>query len=281
MRIALRTGVTLSYEVFGDGGGTPVVLVPGLHQATLFNQMQMPFLTKAGHQVITFDHRGVPPSEETPPPYTMTGLAEDVGALIEQLELQPCAIVGYSFGALMILELAMRRPELLRTAVLVGVPWKPSALQRAIRQEAVERLRAGIRLPSVMEGIYRALYLFGPRALNRDAFVQPYLEGLQGLGESGGHGGLGHAEACIAYEPQPERIARIETPCLIVAMEHDIVAPYHLSRELAKLIPRSSYTEIKNCGHAALLEKPTELNRILAGYLAGIASDPREDPLAG
>ncbi|WP_369249791.1 alpha/beta fold hydrolase [Streptomyces sp. R41] len=274
MDIALKTGVTLSYDIFGDPEGSPVILVPGQHQANLFNQMQVPYLTKRGHRVITFDHRGVPPSEETPPPYTMEGLAEDVAALIEQLGVGPCAIVGYSLGATIILELAVERPELLTRAVLVGVPWKPSALHRAIREDALERLRAGVVMPPVMEGIYRAMYLFGPRALNRNAFIEPYLEGLRGLAAAGGHGALGHAEASAAYDPDPARIAGITVPCLVVGMEHDIMAPYPMARELAKLIPGAEYREIKNSGHAALLEKPTEVNTLLAEYLGVEAQAP-------
>jgi pimeloyl-ACP methyl ester carboxylesterase len=276
MRVALSTGVTLSYDIFGPEDGLPIVLVPGQHQAVLFNQMQVPFLTKAGHRVITYDHRGVPPSDEPPPPYSMPGLADDLIALIETLELGRCALVGYSLGAMVILELAMGRPELISRAALVGVPWKPSALQRAIREEAVRRLHSDAALPPVLEGIYRALYLFGPRALNRDAFVEPYLAGLQGIGESGGHGGIGHADASASYEPTPEQVAKITAPLLVVGMEHDIVAPHHLSRELADLIPTATYTQIKNCGHAALLEKPTELNRLLSDWLAtGVVAEPR------
>lgn len=276
MRVELRTDVTLSYDTYGPEDGPIVVLVPGQHQALLFEQMQVPHLVKAGYRVVTFDHRGVAPSEETPPPYTMEGLADDVAALSETLDLGQCSYVGYSLGAMMILELAMRRPELISRAALVGVPWKPSALQRAIQAEAVRRLHSDVALPTVLEGIYRALYLFGPRALNRDAFIEPYLEGLQGIGESGGHGAIGHADASSNYEPTPEQVARIQVPLLIVGMEHDIVAPNHLSRELAKLIPTATYTEIRNSGHAALLEKPTELNTLLAEYLArGTVAPPR------
>ncbi|MFI9643755.1 alpha/beta fold hydrolase [Micromonospora sp. NPDC051925] len=268
MLISLKTGVTLNYEIFGNADGSPVVLVPGQHQAALFHQMQVPFLTQRGYRVITFDHRGVPPSEETPPPYSMEGLAEDVAALIEQLDVGPCAIVGYSLGATIILELAVERPELLTRSALVGVPWKPSALHRAIREDALERLRAGVVMPPVMEGIYRAMYLFGPRALNRDAFIQPYLEGLRGLAESGGHGALRHAEASASYDPDPARIAAITVPTLVVGMEHDIMSPYPMARELAGIVPGAQYREIKICGHAALLEKPTEVNTLLAEFLS-------------
>lgn len=267
MQVRLRTDVTISYEVFGPEDGPPVVLIAGQHQADLFDMMQVPYLVRAGYRVVTYDHRGVAPSEETPPPYSMEGLTDDLVALVEELGIPRCAYVGYSLGATMLLELATTRPEMITRAALVGVPWKPSALQRAIQAEAVARLRSDVALPAVLEGIYRALYLFGPRALNRDAFVEPYLEGLQGLAESGGHGAIGHADAAVNYQPSSEQVGRIDVPLLIVGMEHDIVAPPHLSAELAALIPSAVYAELRNCGHAALLEKPTELNSMLAEYL--------------
>jgi pimeloyl-ACP methyl ester carboxylesterase len=276
MFVELKTNVTLSYDIFGPEDGPVVVLAPGQHQAVLFEQMQVPQLVRAGYRVVIFDHRGVAPSEETPPPYSMEGLADDLAALSEALELGPCCYVGYSLGAMVILELARRRPDLIQRAALVGVPWKPSALQLAIRSEAVERLHADGSLPPVLEGIYRALYLFGPRALNRDAFIRPYLEQFQGIGEDGRHGAIGHADAAVNYSPTAEEVAQIQVPLLIVGMEHDIVAPKDRSKELVKLIPSATYTEIRNCGHAALLEKPTELNTLLAGYLAsGEVAPPR------
>jgi pimeloyl-ACP methyl ester carboxylesterase len=284
MRARLSTGVTLSYDIFGPADGPVLVLVAGQHQAVLFEQMQVPYLVKAGYRVVIYDHRGVAPSEETPPPYTMEGLADDLAALVETLALGRSTFVGYSMGAMMILELAMRRPEMIDRAALVGVPWKPSALQRAIQAEAVERLHSGFALPSMLEGVYRALYLFGPRALNRDAFVEPYLAGLQGIAESGGHGAIGHADASVNYEPTAAQVGRIGVPLLVVGMEHDIVAPSHLSRELAALIPTATYSEMRNCGHAALLEKPTELNALLAEYLTSgkviSARRPRAEPVA-
>jgi pimeloyl-ACP methyl ester carboxylesterase len=276
MRIELNTAVSLSYDIYGPADGPVVVLVPGQHQAVLFEHMQVPQLVKAGYRVVTYDHRGVAPSEETPPPYSMEGLADDLAALAEALELGQCSYVGYSLGAMVILELSMRRPGLILRGALVGVPWKPSALQLAIRNEAVQRLNSDAVLSPTLEGIYRALYLFGPRALNRDAFIRPYLEQFQGIGEDGRHGAIGHADASVNYAPTAEQVSRIEVPLLIVGMEHDIVAPRDRSQELAKLIPTAAYTEIRNCGHAALLEKPTELNTLLAGYLSsGEVAPPR------
>lgn len=177
---------------------------------------------------------------------------------------------------MILLELAMKRPDLIGRAALIGVPWKPGALQQALQAEAVERLKNGYQVPALLEGAFRAMYLFGPRALNRDQFILPYLDGLAGLAESGGHGAIGHAEASTNFRPSEEDVAKVRVPLLIVGMEHDIVAPRHLSRELAELIPTAEYAEIRNCGHACLLEKPTEVNALVADYLrSGKVGVPR------
>lgn len=267
MRITLPTNVTLNYNLYGAEEDPVVVLVPGQHQASLFETMQVPHLTKVGYRVLTFDLRGVAPSEETPPPYTIELLAQDLAALNEALKLGPCTYIGYSAGAMILLELAMKRPDLVGRAALIGVPWKPGALQQSLQAEAVERLRNNYQVPALLEGVFRAMYLFGPRALNRDQFIQPYLDGLSGLVDSGGHGAFGHAEASNNFRPSEEDIAAVRVSLLIVGMEHDIVAPRHRSRELADLIPTAQYVEIRNCGHACLLEKPTEVNALVADYL--------------
>lgn len=277
MKATLPTDVTLSYEVFGPEDGPVVVLVPGQHQASLFEDVQVPHLTKMGYRVVTFDLRGVAPSEETPPPYTVELLAEDLAALNELLGLGECTYIGYSVGAMILLEFAMRRPDLVERAALIGVPWKASKLQEAIQAEAVARLQSDQKVPALLEGVYRAMYLFGPRALNRDAFIAPFLEGLQGWAESGGHGAIGHAEAARRFRPSESEVAEVRVPLLIVGMEHDIVAPRQFARELAALIPTAEYTEIRNSGHASLLEKPTEVNNLVGEYLrSGRIENPRD-----
>jgi pimeloyl-ACP methyl ester carboxylesterase len=276
MKIKLPTGVTLNYDITGPQDGPVVVLIPGQHQASLFETAQVPHLTRAGHRVVTFDLRGVPPSEETPPPYTVELLSEDLAALNEALGLGRCAYVGYSVGAMILLDFAMKRPELIDRAALIGVPWRASKLQEAIQTEAVTRLSSDQKIPALLEGVYRAMYLFGPRALNRDAFIGPFLEGLQGWAEAGGHGAIGHAEAARLFRPAETEVAKVTVPLLIVGMEHDIVAPRQFARELAKLIPTGEYAEIRNSGHACLLEKPTEVNNLVGEYLrTGKVGTPR------
>src|SRR5918911_233749 len=86
-------GVSLVYDVFGEGD--PVLLVCGTGQRSFTWQLfQVPALTQAGYRVVTFDNRGVPPSEAPPGPSTVQELADDAAGLIEHLYLAPCRVAG-------------------------------------------------------------------------------------------------------------------------------------------------------------------------------------------
>src|ERR1700733_6517112 len=106
-------GVRLVYNI--SGHGPPLVLVCGTGQAAYtWSLFQVPALVAAGYTVITFDNRGMPPSDCPPAPYTVQEMAHDLAGLIEGLGLAPCRVVGFSLGAMIAQELALARPDLVR-----------------------------------------------------------------------------------------------------------------------------------------------------------------------
>src|SRR6187399_2168266 len=119
MREATVNGVRLAYEVHGEGD--PLVLVCGLGQPAMTWQFSiLPGLVAAGYQVVTFDSRGVPPSEAPPAPYTVAQMAGDTAALIEHLGIGHCVVAGYSLGSWICEVLAADRPDLVRAAVFIA-----------------------------------------------------------------------------------------------------------------------------------------------------------------
>src|SRR5215470_9518243 len=71
------------------------------------------------YRCIAYDHRGQGRSPPSPGPYDMETLAEDAAALIGALDAAPCHFVGLSMGGFVGMRLALRRPALLRSLVLV------------------------------------------------------------------------------------------------------------------------------------------------------------------
>src|SRR3954452_757348 len=71
------------------------------------------------YRCITFDFRGQGQSEVTASGYDMDTLAEDAAALIQTLGVAPCHFVGLSMGGFIGMRLAVRRPELIQSLMLL------------------------------------------------------------------------------------------------------------------------------------------------------------------
>ena len=115
-------GVALHYEARGDGPTVLVVHAMGSDAACWAPAVDE--LAAAGARAIAYDRRGYGRSG-APTPYVATTVqeqAQDAGALLEALRAAPALLVGDGFGALVVLELLVRRPELARGAVLADPP---------------------------------------------------------------------------------------------------------------------------------------------------------------
>ncbi|MBU5617363.1 alpha/beta hydrolase [Psychrobacter sp. TAE2020] len=88
--------VELYYEV--QGTGKPVVLIHGWPLSGRAWEKQTPALVEAGYQVITYDRRGFGQSSKPWEGYDYDTLAQDLKALMDKLDLQDAAILGFSMG---------------------------------------------------------------------------------------------------------------------------------------------------------------------------------------
>ncbi|WP_350562381.1 alpha/beta hydrolase [Psychrobacter sp. CAL346-MNA-CIBAN-0220] len=88
--------IDLYYEV--QGTGKPVVLIHGWPLSGRSWEPQIAPLVDAGFQVITYDRRGFGQSSKPWEGYDYDTLAQDLKALMDELDLKDAAIVGFSMG---------------------------------------------------------------------------------------------------------------------------------------------------------------------------------------
>lgn len=115
-------GVALHYEERGEGPA--VLLVHAMGRDARSWSEALDALAAAGARAIAFDRRGYG-SSGAPEPYVATTVQEqsqDAGALLQALAAAPAVLAGAGFGALVVLELLVRRPQLALGAVLVDPP---------------------------------------------------------------------------------------------------------------------------------------------------------------
>jgi pimeloyl-ACP methyl ester carboxylesterase len=138
-------GVKLAYEE--HGAGPPVLLVHGTGGAVWD---PVPEKLAPEHRTIYYHRRGfgasVHPPIKDPPRHTA-----DAAALLERLDAAPAIVVGHSMGGMLSLDLAIRRPDLVRALVLIEPPLHfkkhPSRtmLRELIGAQIVRRTRGGER----------------------------------------------------------------------------------------------------------------------------------------
>lgn len=102
-------GIKIWYAEFGSG--EPVLFVHGgLGNSNYFGN-QVRALVAAHYKVIVMDSRGHGRSTRDARPYGYNLMSDDVVALLDYLKIPKVALIGWSDGAIIGLDIAMRHPE--------------------------------------------------------------------------------------------------------------------------------------------------------------------------
>src|SRR5882724_9874971 len=91
-----KTPVRLFYEDWGEG--KPVVFIHGWPVSHEMWEYQLAQLPQQGFRCIAYDRRGFGQSDKPWDGYDYTTLANDLKALLDELDLQDVVLVGFSMA---------------------------------------------------------------------------------------------------------------------------------------------------------------------------------------
>jgi pimeloyl-ACP methyl ester carboxylesterase len=174
-------------------------------------------------------------------------------------------------GSIIAQEVALARPELVRSAVLIATRARTDVLRRA--QAAADRTlqEAGIRLPPAYLAVRTVLEMLSPATLNDEADVSMWLE----LFELSGSSVSGQLAAVEALEDRRSALRGVVVPCRAVAFADDRVCPPYLVAEVAETIPGCDLVEITDAGHLGHLERPEAVNAAIVEFLGANRTSER------
>lgn len=144
LTVASAGGVQLSAEQAGSG--TPIVLLHGLTATRRYLLMGSKALERSGHRVIAYDARGHGHSSPaaTPWAYTYELLAKDLGAVLDQLEIERTVLAGASMGAQTALRFALENPNRICALGLITPAFDPDTHSKD-SYASWDRLARGLR----------------------------------------------------------------------------------------------------------------------------------------
>ena len=189
-------------------------------------------------------------------------LADWVMALLDAVGVEQATLVGHSMGSLVALEAAARFPQRVDRAALLGtslpMPVAPMLLElcRDDEPKAAALINAWSYSPSAQLGgsPVPGLWLVG---MNQQLMARQRPGAL-----------FRDMSACNAYARNPESLAEIVAPVLLVAGSADRMTPLKAARALLEHIPQARLTTIAGSGHALMAEKPDAVLDALRQFIA-------------
>lgn len=109
------------------GAGPLVLLVHGFPEYWYSWRHQLPVLADAGYRAVAMDVRGYGRSSRPTElaAYRMHELVEDVAAVVRGLGERSAVLVGHDWGATIVANTALLRPDVVRAAGMLAVPYTP------------------------------------------------------------------------------------------------------------------------------------------------------------
>ena len=251
MQLATDDGVDLHVEELG--AGPPVIMLHGL----LVGNMTTWYWTAAPeiarhHRVILFDLRGHGMSGRAPTGYDVDRMTRDLESVVVKLVDEPAFLVGHSFGALVALTFALRRPELVRKLALVEAPLPPSSLV-----ELNEFLKASPdRMLDSLPQLLRERMKAGGRQATRFANAIRFLAMESTLLD----------DLRSAEDVPDDELGLLRCPLLAVYGRASSCRA--AGRRLARVVPGARLVQLPG-GHFLPLEAPRALTRVLTRFIDG------------
>jgi pimeloyl-ACP methyl ester carboxylesterase len=202
------------YELHGPQSGVPLVLLHGGGSTidVTFGQV-LPILAR-DRRVIAVEEQGHGRTSDRDAPVAFETSADDVAALLRDLKVQQADLFGFSNGASVALQVAIRHPELVRKLVFASSFTKHDGAR-----------------PEFWEFMAHADFADMPQPL-KDAFlrVNPNLQKLRTMHDKD------LARMQHFRDVPDDQLRSVRAPTLIVAGDQDVMKTEHLL-ELTHLIP--------------------------------------------
>ena len=254
-RFADVKGVRMRYFVGGEG--PPLVLVHGLGGAASNWTELTPLLR--GRRLLVPDLPGHGGSSALPGVSGLEPFADRVAAVAEREAMVPAPVIGHSLGGMVVLRLALRRPDTVQAIVLAGAAglsignvWGRQLLSvfTSVRPGRIAaRYRSLVsRSPLLRRLVFGFVSVADPVGLTDEA-VEGFLAG-QLL-----HTDVDSAWQALRRDDPRQELEAVRCPVLVLWGAEDAQLPLDDAFEYTRRL-RARLRVIPGCGHLLIGERP-------------------------
>jgi pimeloyl-ACP methyl ester carboxylesterase len=271
-RIADVKGVRMRY--FVGGGGPPIVLVHGLGGAAS-NWTELAPLLARRHRLLVPDLPGHGGSSALPAVSGLEPYADRVALVAEREGMLPAPVVGHSLGGMVVLRLALRRPDDVSAIVLAGAAGlsvgnvfgrRLLSLFTAVRPGRIAAKHRGwvARSPRLRKLVFGFVSVADPVSLSNEA-----IEGF--LAAQLLHTDVDGAWQALRADDPRQELEAIRCPVLVLWGAEDVQLPLDDAFEYTRRL-RARLRVIPGCGHLLIGERPDACERAIEEFLTSYAT---------
>ena len=217
------------------------------------------------YRCITFDFRGQGESEVTRDGYDMDTLAEDIAQLIEKLGCAPCHFVGHSMGGFIGLRLAIHRPALIQSLMLLESSADPQPAGTIAQYRLLNFIARWFGFGPVAGQVMPLM--FGKKFLSDPGRTTLREEWRQCLIANDRIGITKAVKGVIYRMGIYDQLYQITAPTLVIAGDQDLAAPLAMAERLSDGISGSQLVLIPGAGHTPTVEEPGAVTGALEAFL--------------
>jgi pimeloyl-ACP methyl ester carboxylesterase len=236
-------GARIWYASYGSGPSV-ILLHGGLGNSGNWGY-QVPALISSGYCTVVIDSRGHGRSTRDGQPYSYDLMATDVLAVMDRLNLEKAALVGWSDGACTALILASKNPSRVAGVFYFACNMDSSGTKEFEFTPAIGRC---------LNRHKRDYAQLSPTPDQFDEFF---------------------AAVGLMQRTQPnysaEDLARIHVPVTIAHSEHDEFIKREHAEYLARSIPNAEFVFLPGVSHFAPLQRPDQFNAVLLEFLGKVS----------
>jgi len=252
-----REGVRLGCLDWGRSG-TSVVFLHGIAGYAAEWEETASWLSHA-FRVVAIEQRGHGRSEREPDDVSPGAFVADAEMWVERLELAPAVVVGQSFGGLVAILLASRRPDVVRALVVVEATPALDATSPAVVRGWLESW------PVPFASREAALAYFGGDTAWARAWVGGLEERPDGLWPSFAPDVIVAALTELSGRDWWDDWGRIRCPVLVVRGAEGTAGS--AAQHMLEALPTAQTVEVEEAGHDLHLEQPRRWRQVLAEFL--------------
>lgn len=249
--------ISMNYTLHGSG--EPVVLIGGYASGYWQSWTKYLPILGARHRVLAFDSRGSGSSDAPDSPYTVKMMADDTLGLMDHLGIERAHIIGRSLGGCIAQEIALRRPQAVRSLTMTSTLARMGNRGKALVAHWIDTVTV-LGFPKFFEYLMTYFYSAGFYDSRADE-VQRAVDGLLSAPRS--VHGFRHTGHAVVTHDVMDRLSAIAVPTLLLCGADDLITPASHTQEIGRRIPGAEVRIIPQAAHGFLTERPESFDLIV------------------